>query len=90
MKIADETIIKFKNGETLRVPAEVYEKLISTNSQLLNTNGMKTELIIKFSFPLRMCSILAEQQRAHPVKSLTIKSSAEMENNYLLSLYPVH
>lgn len=90
MKIADETIIKFKNGETLRVPAEVYEKINFDKQSIVEYEWNENGINNKFSFPLRMCSILEEQQRAHPVKSLTIKSSAEMENNYLLSLYPVH
>nr|DAK89877.1 MAG TPA: antitoxin [Caudoviricetes sp.] len=48
MKIADETIIKFKNGETLRVPAEVYEKINFDKQSIVecgwNENGINSKI----------------------------------------------
>lgn len=48
MKIADETIIKFKNGETLRVPAEVYEKINFDKQSIVeygwNENGIDNKI----------------------------------------------
>lgn len=48
MKIADETIIKFKNGETLRVPAEVYEKINFDKQSIIecgwNENGINSKI----------------------------------------------
>lgn len=48
MKISDETIIKFKNGETLRVPAEVYEKINFDKQSIVeygwNENGIDNKI----------------------------------------------
>lgn len=48
MKIADETIIKFKNGETLRVPAEAYEKINFDKQSIVeygwNENGINNKI----------------------------------------------
>lgn len=48
MKIADETIIKFKNGETLRAPAEVYEKINFDKQSIVeyewNENGINNKI----------------------------------------------
>jgi hypothetical protein len=48
VKIADETIIKFKSGETLRVPAEVYEKINFDKQSIVeyewNENGINNKI----------------------------------------------